>query len=85
MDEKISVLAMTFGVLAFTQPAYSQQTGTPARIGLLRTSGLPAVKLTAFRKGMSDRGHIEGKTYVLVPGWEIRAAKKKKPTYWPKC
>ncbi len=54
----------------------------PARIGIVRSSPPPAQNLAAFREGMRDRAHVEGKTYVIVPaestprplgGWWIRA------------
>ena len=38
MGKNIAILAITFAVLAFTQPAYAQQTGKVYRIGFL-TSG----------------------------------------------
>ena len=72
------VLALALVVVPDTSGA--QQREKPARIGLLRTSEPPAVNLAAFHKGMRDRGHIEGKTYVLVPGWGRPGRKKEKAT-----
>ena len=72
------VTSLALVLLAFTQPAYAQQMRKPARIGLLRSSAPPAPNLAAFHKGMRDRGHIEGRTYVLVPGWGKRGRKPEK-------
>ncbi len=49
------------------------------RIGLLRLSPPPALNLAAFHQGMRDRGHIEGKTYVIVPGWRKPGGKREEP------
>ncbi len=37
-----------------------------------------ALNLAAFRQGMRDRGHIEGKSYILVPGWGKAGGKREK-------
>ena len=66
MQKTISVFAVAFAVLAFTQPAYAQQTGKPARIAILRNSPPPPLYLTAFREGMKEFGYVEGKNYVLI-------------------
>jgi putative ABC transport system substrate-binding protein len=45
------------------------QEAKPARIGFLRSAEPSAANLAAFRQGLHDRGHVEGKTYTLVPVW----------------
>ena len=45
------------------------QEAKTARIGLLGFVQPPARYLQAFRNGLRDHGHVEGKTYVLVPRW----------------
>ena len=52
------------------------QEAKPARVGIFRMTIPPALNLAAFRDGMRDRGHIEGKTYVIVPGWRKTGAKR---------
>ncbi len=61
--------------LLFAPIAVGAQEAKPARIGILRTSPPPAANLEAFRKGMQEHGHVEGKTYVVVPGWGKRGDK----------
>jgi len=41
----------------------------PARIGVLRASPPPSPYITLFHDEMIARGHIEGRTYEIVPGW----------------
>jgi putative ABC transport system substrate-binding protein len=66
-------------LIMLSVPAIVQaQVTKPARIGLLRSSEPPAANLAAFRQGMRERGHIEGKTYVLVRGWPKPGEKKVK-------
>ncbi len=65
-------------ILLLAPLAAAAQPAKPARIGLLRMSPPPALNLAAFHKGMRDRGHIEGKTYVLVPGWGKAGGKREK-------
>ena len=45
------------------------QEAKPARIGMLRASPPLPKYIKQFHAGMSQRGHTEGRTYVLVPGW----------------
>ena len=53
MDKKLSVLAIAFTVVAFTQPTYAQQAEKPARIGFLsRTT--PAAVFGADREMISE-------------------------------
>ena len=73
----ISIVAAALVMLAVPLTVQAQEV-KPARIGLLRTSEPPGPNLAAFHKGMRDRGHIEGKTYVLVPGWGKPGGKREK-------
>ena len=47
----------------------AQEAKKPARIGVLRASPPPPRYLNQFHAGMRDKGHVEGDTYKLVPGW----------------
>ncbi len=72
--------AVTAAVVTLSAPVIVQaQEAKPARIGFLRTSPPSAINLSAFRQGLHDRGHIEGKTYTLIPGWGKPGGKKEKP------
>lgn len=62
-------LATVAAFLLAPSLAAQAQEAKPARIGYLGTSEPSAVYLAAFHKGMRDRGHIEGKTYILIPAW----------------
>ncbi len=78
MGKKITILAIAFAVLAFTQPAHAQQAEKPARIGFLSRTTPAAPSIASFHQGMRDRGHIEGRTYVLVPAWNKPGGKREK-------
>ena len=54
MDKKLSVLAVAFAILAFTQPAYAQQAGKVPRIGYLDANSLSkgVARSEAFRQGL---------------------------------
>ena len=62
-------VATTLFLLLWPLAAAMAQDAKPVRIGFVRSSPPPAQNLAAFRAGMRDRGHVEGKTYVIVPGW----------------
>ncbi len=52
------------------------QEAKPARIGMLRSSPPPPAYVQAFRSGLKELGHVEGRTYVLVPAWVKGSGKK---------
>ena len=71
MHKTITVLAVVFAIFAFTQPAYAQQAGKPARIGTL-LSGSPKTHghyVNWFREGMHELGYVEGRNFVFVSRW----------------
>jgi putative ABC transport system substrate-binding protein len=66
---RLTALAIALAVhLALAFSAVAQQAPKPARIGVLfaasPAAGVPL--LAAFRKGLLELGHVEGKTFVLV-------------------
>ena len=67
MGKKITILAITFAIVAFTQPAYAQQTGKVYRIGFLTSGPVTSYKhrLAAFRDGLRSLGYVEGKNIVI--------------------
>jgi putative ABC transport system substrate-binding protein len=71
MDRRAFV-AGSLAVLGAPLATEAQQAGTISRIGYLSPSTPAAVKqnLDAFRQGLRELGHVEGKTFVL----EVRYA-----------
>ncbi len=67
MGKKITILAITFAILAFTQPAYAQQAGKVYRIGYLSVRLAEQEKnyFPAFRQGLRELGYVEGKNIVI--------------------
>ncbi len=67
MDKKLSVLAVAFAILAFTQPAYAQQAGKVPQIGYLDANPLSkgAARREAFRQGLRELGYVEGKNIII--------------------
>jgi putative ABC transport system substrate-binding protein len=63
------LLAGTFGALAVPLAAEAQQVAKTTRIGVLFTvsPAVAAPNLEAFRKGLRQLGHAEGKTFVVLP------------------
>ncbi len=59
----ISIVATALIILALPLTAQAQE-AKPARIGFLGRSEPPAANLAGFRKGMRDRGHIEGHQFI---------------------
>ncbi|MEE8308113.1 MAG: ABC transporter substrate-binding protein [Gammaproteobacteria bacterium] len=78
MGKKITILAIAFAIVAFTQPTYAQQVGKVYRIGFLSRVPPQMAYLAGFHQGMGDQGHVEGKTYVLIPGWGKSGGKREK-------
>lgn len=63
------LLALVPGLLALNaSPALAQRpaSGTPARIGWISYIGQPDVGVERLRIGLTDLGHTEGKTFVLI-------------------
>ena len=71
MGKKITILAIPFAILAFTQPAYAQQSAMPV-VGWLNLQPLTTGRdlFEGFRKGLGEAGFVEGKnvTIELRPG-----------------
>ncbi len=64
------VLAAAAAVLILSPSAIlAQEAKKPARVGMLRTSPPPPAHLQAFQDGLKELGHVEGRTYILVPAW----------------
>lgn len=78
MQKTINVLAVAFALQCFIQAAQAQQTGRPAHIGILSSAPPLPEMLAGFRQGMSERGHAEGKTYVIIPAWKKPGSQPKK-------
>ena len=66
MGKKITILAITFAILAFTQPAYAQQSAMPV-VGWLNPQSLKTGRplLDGFRKGLGEAGFVEGKNVMI--------------------
>ncbi|MCZ6447063.1 MAG: ABC transporter substrate-binding protein [Alphaproteobacteria bacterium] len=78
MGKKITIIAITFAVLAVTQPAYAQQSGKVWRIGTL-FSGSPATHghfVEWLQRGFRDLGYVEGRTYVVISRWAMGKRKR---------
>ena len=56
-------------ILLLSPLAAVAQEAKPARIGMLRASPPLPQYIKQFHAGMRERGHKEGQTYELVPGW----------------
>ena len=73
----IHMVAAALIILALA-PTVQAQDAKPARIGFLSRTTPAAPSIAAFHQGMRDRGHIEGRTYVLVPAWNKPGGKREK-------
>jgi putative tryptophan/tyrosine transport system substrate-binding protein len=68
----ILLLALVFAVVSLPLAVRSQQVAKVPRVGLLVASPSPEhpiaqAVLDAFRRGLRDRGYVEGQTLTLVP------------------
>jgi len=57
------------GVAAWPLLAHAQQQENIRRIGFMRAAAPPEHELSAFLRGLSERGYVEGRNFVLVPKW----------------
>lgn len=71
-------LTIALSLMLLAGAAVAQDTDKVWRIGVLSRVKPPAANLAAFRQGMRDRGRIEGRSYVLVPGWGKSGGKREK-------
>lgn len=80
MSRKSGLLALqlivALALLISLECAVMAQESRPARIGFLGAGKPNALNLEGFHMGMRDRGHVEGKSYVLVPGWATKPVKR---------
>ena len=76
MGKKITILAITFAILAFTQPATAQQAGKVPQIGYLDANSLSkgVARIKAFRQGLRALGYVDGKNIII----EWRSAEGKR-------
>ncbi len=68
MGKKFTILAISFAILAFTQPAYAQQPGKVYRIGYLAAVSPGKsfkLRLAALRQGLRELGYVDGKNIVI--------------------
>ena len=78
MGKKITILAVAFAILAFSQPTYAQNAGKVWRIGTL-LHGSPATHghyLQWYRQGFKELGYVEGRNYVFVSRWAMGKRKR---------
>ena len=68
MNTRLFRIALAAIVLLLPLAAVAQE-AKPARIGVLRASPPLPQYIKQFHAGMRERGHTEGRTYELVPGW----------------
>jgi putative ABC transport system substrate-binding protein len=74
---KVAIIGTLAAALSVPQFVRAQET-KPARIGILRISQPPPLYLKEFRAGLIERGHVEGRTFVIVPGWGKPVGKRMK-------
>jgi putative ABC transport system substrate-binding protein len=78
MKRPLAIFLALALVLLAPPLAKAQGAGKIPRVGFLGRTEPPAANLAGFRKGMADRGHVEGKTYVIVPQWGRPRGKRTK-------
>jgi putative tryptophan/tyrosine transport system substrate-binding protein len=80
MTKKILVWSLAIFFLTTVSPAEAQQPKKIARIGYLfgSTPAATAHNIEAFRQGMWELGHVEGKTFVL----ELRYGEARAERFW---
>ena len=65
MKAKILVYTLPALILATIHLADAQQAGNIPQIGFLSQAAPPAPNLEAFRQGLRDHGHVEGKNILI--------------------
>ena len=71
MNRRTFLCGLTLGTLAGPLAAEAQQAGKTPRIGFLGTAtpSLMSAWLIAFRKGLSERGYVEGQNIAIEYRW----------------
>ena len=62
-------MSLAFALFAMLLPADAQQATKVPRVGLLRLGSPPDPYVDAFRRGLRDRGYVEGQTIALEYRW----------------
>ncbi len=62
-------MSLAFALFAMLLPADAQQATKVPRVGLLRLGSSPDPYVDAFRRGLRDRGYVEGQTIALEYRW----------------
>ncbi len=62
-------MSLAFTLFAMLLPADAQQATKVPRVGLLRLGSPPDPYVDAFRRGLRDRGYVEGQTIALEYRW----------------
>ena len=70
MGNRFTILAITFAIVAFTQPAYAQQAKEVPLVGVLQKGGSKGSSphAVAFRQGLRDLGYVEGRNIKIIYG-----------------
>lgn len=63
-----TVLALVPALVAlYAAPGWAQRAAGPARVGWVSYVSQPDVTVERLRLGLGELGHVEGKSYVLIP------------------